>query len=61
MMSLIVVTSYNKFCIYHVKMPTIVGIFIFMRRINFVLSRVEYEKCFITLGPDLGLLCLQKR
>ena len=30
---------------------TIVGILTFMSRINFVLSRVEYEKSFITSGP----------
>ena len=34
-----------------VKMPTIVGILTFMCRINFVLSRVEHEKSFITSGP----------
>ena len=32
-----------------VKMP-IVGILTFMSRINFVLSSVEHEKSFITLG-----------
>ena len=32
-------------------MPTIVGILTFMSRINFLLSRVEYEKSFMTLGP----------
>ena len=36
----------------NVKMPTIVGILTFMSRINFVLSWVEHEKGFITLGPD---------
>ena len=36
----------------NVKMPTIVGILTFMSRINFVLSWVEHEKCFITSGPD---------
>ena len=36
-----------------VKMPTIVGILTFIIRINFVLSRVEYEKSFITSGPDV--------
>ena len=35
----------------NVKMPTIVGILTFMSGINFVLSRVEYEKSFITSGP----------
>ena len=34
----------------HVKMPTIVCILTFMSRINFVLSLVEHEKSFITLG-----------
>ena len=37
----------------NVKMPTIVGILTFMSRINFVLSRVEHGKSFITLGPVL--------
>ena len=41
----------------NVKMPTIVGILIFMSRINFLLSRVEYGKSFITLGPVLRLFC----
>ena len=44
----------------NVKMPIlvgIVGILKFMSRINFVLSlSVEYEKSFITLGPDLVLV-----
>ena len=34
------------------KMPTIVGIFIFISRENFMLSWVEHEKSSITLGPD---------
>ena len=38
----------------NVKMPTIVGILIFISWINFVLSRVEYDKSNITLGPDQG-------
>ena len=37
----------------NMKMPTIVGIFIFISREFFVLSRVEHEKSFITSGPDL--------
>ena len=41
----------------NVKMPTIVGILTFMSRINFVLSCVEYEKSFITLGPVL-IVCV---
>ena len=32
----------------NVKMPVIVGILTFMSRINYVLSRGEYEKSFIT-------------
>ena len=32
----------------NVKMPTIVGILTFMSIINFMLSRVEHEKSFIT-------------
>ena len=39
----------------NVKMPTIVGILTFMSRINFVLSRVEYEKSFITSGPGIQI------
>ena len=35
----------------NVKMPTIVGILTFMSMIDFVLSRVEPEKCFITSDP----------
>ena len=35
----------------NVKMPTIVGILTLTSRINFVLSRVEHGKSFITLGP----------
>ena len=34
----------------NVKMPTIVGILTFIGRINFVLSRVEHGKSFITSG-----------
>ena len=36
----------------NMKIPTIVGIFIFISRENFMLSWVEHEKCFITSGPD---------
>ena len=32
-------------------MSIVVGILTFMSRINFILSRVEYEKSFITSGP----------
>ena len=35
-----------------VKMPTIVGILTFISGINFMLSCVEREKSFKTLGPD---------
>ena len=42
------------------KMSTIVGIFIFISRENFMLSCVEFEKSFITLGPGLGLPCLSR-
>ena len=31
-----------------------VGILTFMSRINFILSRVDHEKSFITSGPDPG-------
>ena len=41
-----------------IKMPTIVGILAFMSWISFLLSWVEYEKSFITLGPSP--ICLQK-
>ena len=34
----------------NVKMPTIVGILIFMSMINLMLSLVEHEKRFITSG-----------
>ena len=36
----------------NMKMPTIVGIFIFISRENFMLSCAEHEKRFITSGPD---------
>ena len=36
----------------NVKMPTIVGILTFMSSINFVFSRVELEKSFITSRTD---------
>ena len=38
----------------NMKMPTIVGIFIFISRENFMLSWVEHEKSFITSRPDLS-------
>ena len=42
----------------NVKMPMIVGILTIMIRVNYVLSWVEYEKSFITLGP--GYLALKE-
>ena len=36
------------------KMPTIVGIFIFISRENFMLIWVEHEKTFITSGSGFG-------
>ena len=41
----------------NVKMPTIVGILVFMSRINFVLSSVEHENSFIT---SRHVACLQQ-
>ena len=41
----------------NMKMPTIVGIFIFISRENFMISWFEHEKSFIISGPDQGLLC----
>ena len=35
----------------NVKMPNIVGILTFISMINFMLSGVEHETSFITLGP----------
>ena len=43
----------------NVKMPTIIDILAFMRWINFVLSCVEHENCFITSGPDYTCICLK--
>ena len=39
------------FLLMNVKMPTIVGIFTFVSRKNFMLSSVEHEIIFITSGP----------
>ena len=39
-----------KISLINMKMPTIVGIFIFIIGENFMLSRVEYEKYYITSG-----------
>ena len=41
------------FLLTNIKMPTIVGILMFISRKNFMLNWVEYEKSFITLGPVL--------
>ena len=43
----------------NVKMPTIVGILTFMSWINFVLSCVEHENSFITLGLMTDHPCLK--
>ena len=37
----------------NMKMPTIVGIFIFISREKYVLRWVEHEKSFITSGPSM--------
>ena len=37
----------------NVKMPTIIVILTFMNMTNFMVSRVEHESSFITLGPDI--------
>ena len=50
----IMLINFKMPAIVNVKMPTIVGILKFMSRINFVLNWVEYEKSFITPGPDLS-------
>ena len=42
------------FPLINLKMPTIVGILSFMSGKNFVLSWVEHEKSFITLGPGIS-------
>ena len=35
----------------YLKFPLILTISVFMSRLNFMLSRVEHEKSFITSGP----------
>ena len=45
----------------NMKMPTIVGIFIFISRENFMLSWVEHEKSFMISGPDQCLLGVWNR
>ena len=42
----------------NMKMPTIVGIFTFISRENFMLSRAEHEKRFITWRPVLCLIAV---
>ena len=37
----------------NLKFPLILAISLFMSSFDFVLSRVELEKCFITSRPDL--------
>ena len=50
--SLLISMSMKFSLLINMKMPTIVGIFIFISRENFMLSWVEYEKSFITSGPE---------
>ena len=38
----------------NMKMPTIVGIFVFISRENFMLSWVEHEKSFITSESEIS-------
>ena len=37
----------------NLKLPLILAISVFMSNLNFMLCRVEHEKCFITCGPVL--------
>ena len=46
--------EWNFFQRINIKMPTNVGILIFISRKKFVLKWVEYEKSFITSGPELS-------
>ena len=39
----------------NMKMPTIVGIFIFISRENFMLSRVSMNNFFLTSGPGINI------
>ena len=41
----------------NVKMPTTVGILIFMSRVNLIFSWFEHETSFITSGPDQPTVC----
>ena len=46
------------FLLINIKMPTFVGILIFISRKNFMLNWGEYEKSFIASGPRyLNLFC----
>ena len=47
--------SMKFFLLINIKMPTTVGILIFISRKNIMLNCVECEKSFITLGPNLCL------
>ena len=49
--------SMKFFLLINIKMPTNVGILIFISRKDFMLNWVEYEKSFITLGPVLMKEC----
>ena len=46
--------SMKFFLLINIKMPTNVGILIFISRKNFMLNWVEYEKSFMTLGSGRG-------
>ena len=45
--------SQSIILVINVKMPRIVGILTLMSRINYLLSRVQHEKGFITTGPEV--------
>ena len=51
--------SMKFFLLINIKMPTIVGILIFISRKNFMLNWVEYEKSFITSGPGVFMCFLR--
>ena len=48
------------FLLINLKMPTIVGILIFMSRKISCSNELSRKKSFITSGPDLGLYCFQR-
>ena len=48
------VAKHENSLLINMKMPTIVRIFIFISRENFMCSWVEHEKSFISSGPDLA-------